>query len=141
MRTLVLMLLTGALMSVSPIKMTFHHVGIPVDNKLDNSEYNAELKMHATGYFDTPYAVEWMTFDEDNDLPDIIKQQPHIAYVVDDLNAAIEGREVVLAPNSPSEGVTVAFVKDGINLVEFLQFDLPENEVWPHPSKFLLPRL
>ncbi len=67
-----------------------------------------------------------------------LKKQPHIGYVVDDLDQAIAGRNVVLAPTSPCEGVTVAFVLDGRDLIEFLQFDKPEDQVWPHPNKFLL---
>ena len=119
-------------------KLTFHHVGIPITDDLAADSYNSDLKMHATGYFESPYAIEWMKFDEDNDLPDIIKQQVHVAYVVDDLAQAIAGREVVLAPSSPTDGVTVAFVLEGRDLIEFLQFDKPEEEVWPHSNKFML---
>lgn len=119
-------------------KLVFHHVGIPCQLGLAEDTHNADLKMKATGYFDSPYAIEWMEFDEDNDLPEIIKTQPHVAYVVEDLEKAIAGREVILAPNSPKEGVTVAFVKEGRDLIEFLQFDKPEQEVWPHDNKFIL---
>ena len=119
-------------------KMTFHHVGIPVNGKLQDGVHNEALKLSAKGYFDTPYAVEWMAFDDDNDLPEIIKRQPHVAYVVEDVEAALAGREVVLGPSSPCKGVRTAFMRDGPNLIELLQFDLPEQVVWPHPGKFLL---
>ncbi len=122
-------------------KLQFHHIGIPVTDNLPADSYNAKLQMHATGYFESPYAMEWMEFDEDSQLPDIIKTQPHIGYVVDDLQKAIKGREVILAPTSPADGVTIAFILEGRDLIEFLQFDKPEEEVWPHPSKFLLENL
>ena len=79
-----------------------------------------------------------MHFDEDNDLPEVIKTMPHVAYVVDDLALAIEGKDIILPPESPAEGVTVAFIMDGRNLIELLQFDKPEEEIWPHPGKFKL---
>ncbi|MEN8618437.1 hypothetical protein [Shewanella baltica] len=119
-------------------KITFHHVGIPITERLPDKTYNAGLKMHATGYFESPYAMEWMEFDKDSPLPEIIRTQPHIGYVVEDLQKAIKGRKVILEPTSPCNGVTVAFVLEGLDLVEFLQFDIPEEEVWPHPNKFLL---
>ncbi|MBU1438139.1 MAG: hypothetical protein KKF79_12335 [Gammaproteobacteria bacterium] len=119
-------------------KLRFHHVGIPITDDLPADSYNAALKMHATGYFDSPYAMEWMKFDTDSNLPEIIRKQPHIGYVVDDLQQAINGRHVVLKPSSPCEGVTVAFVLEGRDLIEFLQFDKPEAEVWPHSNKFML---
>jgi len=114
----------------------FHHVGIPVKEKIAGMSYNKELKLYSTGYFENPYGIEWMYFDDDNSLPDIIKNMPHVAYKVDDLHKAIEGKTLILAPESPVKGVTIAFVMDGINLIEFLQFDQPENEIWPHPNKF-----
>ena len=116
--------------------LNFHHVGIPVKEKIAGMSYNKELKLYSTGYFENPYGIEWMYFDHDNSLPDIIKSMPHVAYKVDDLHKAIEGKTLILAPESPVKGVTIAFVMDGINLIEFLQFDQPENEIWPHPNKF-----
>jgi hypothetical protein len=60
-----------------------------------------------------------------------VKTIPHVAFVVNDLEKTIVGREILIHPNSPSKGVTVAFVIDNGAPVEFLQFDGPEFEVWP----------
>lgn len=114
----------------------FHHVGIPVKEKSAEMTYNKALKLYSTGYFENPYGIEWMYFDHDNSLPDIIKTMPHLAYTVDNLHEAIKDKEIILAPQSPAEGVVVAFILDGINLIELLQFDQPENQIWPHPNKF-----
>ena len=53
---------------------------------------------------------------------DLIKSVPHIAFEVDDLQAAIEGKEILTAPNSPSEGVTVAMILDSGAPVELMEF-------------------
>lgn len=118
--------------------LRFHHVGIPVDDVRPNMTYSPHLKMHASGYFDSPYAIEWMCFDADNPLPDIIKSQVHVAYEVGDLDAALEGKKVVQGPDEPKQGVRTAFIVDGEALIELLQFSLPEQDVWPHPGKFWL---
>jgi hypothetical protein len=39
------------------------------------------------------------------------------------LSAEIAGKEILIAPNSPSAGVTVAFIVGNGAPVEFLQFD------------------
>ncbi len=44
---------------------------------------------------------------------------------------AIAGREILIHPNSPGEGVTVAFIVDNGSPIEFLKFDGPEFVVWP----------
>ena len=51
----------------------------------------------------------------------VVQTVPHIAFEVDDLAAALVGHEILIEPNSPSEGIMVAFVVcDGVP-VEFLQ--------------------
>jgi hypothetical protein len=42
---------------------------------------------------------------------------------VHDLSAEIAGKEIFIAPNAPSPGVTVAFIVENRAPVEFLQFD------------------
>jgi len=45
-----------------------------------------------------------------------------VAFVVDDLAQALAGKEILISPNSPSEGVTVAMIlSDGVP-VELLEF-------------------
>ena len=53
-----------------------------------------------------------MRFDEDASYPEVVKSLPHVAFEVDDLARALEGREILIAPNSPSPGVTVAMIID-----------------------------
>jgi hypothetical protein len=117
-------------------ELRYHHLGIPTDRTLPEDDYVAEFKMYASGYDQSPYGIEWMKFDPNCPLPELVKTVPHVAFVVDDLQAAIAGKEILIAPNSPSDGVTVAFIVDNGAPVEFLQFDRPEAEVWPRGAKF-----
>lgn len=119
-------------------RLRFHHVGIPTSRRLPESDYQPSLKRADSGYFDNPYGIEWHNFDDDCPLPDVIKTMPHVAFAVDDLEAALSGKTIVLGPTSPAAGVTVAFILDGGALVELLQFSLPEEEVWPHRGKFVI---
>jgi hypothetical protein len=48
---------------------------------------------------------------------------PHVAFEVEDLEAALEGREVPIEPTSPSPGVLVAFVVDNGAPVELMQIE------------------
>jgi len=117
-------------------KLRYHHIGIPTDKALPEDDYIAHLKLSASGYSQSPYGIEWMKFDPDCPLPELVKTVPHVAFVVDDLQAAIAGKEILIVPNSPSEGVTVAFIVDNGAPVELLQFDRPEAEVWPAGARF-----
>ncbi len=46
-----------------------------------------------------------------------------IAFEVDDLAAEIAGKELLIAPNSPSKGIMVAFIVDNGAPIELLQVD------------------
>jgi len=103
--------------------MKYHHLGIPTQEKLKDEIYLEHLKMYVSGYGKNPYGVEWVRFEDDAEFPDIVKTIPHVAFEVDDIEAAIQGKHVIIAPNSPSPGVIVAFIEDNGAPVEFLQVD------------------
>jgi hypothetical protein len=117
-------------------ELRYHHIGIPTDKPLPAEDYSEKYKLYASGYFQSPYGVEWMKFDPDCTLPELVKTVPHVAFVVDDIKLAIAGKEVLIEPNSPADGVTIAFIVHNGAPIEFLQFDRPEAEIWPLESKF-----
>ena len=53
---------------------------------------------------------------------------PHVAFEVDDLEQELKGKKVIIEPNSPSPGVTVAFIEDNGAPVEFLPIDKTQAE-------------
>ena len=68
------------------------------------------------------FDVEWIRFEPHCDVPEIVRIVPHIAFAVDDLDEALKGREILIAPTEPSAGVRVAFILDDGAPVELLQF-------------------
>ena len=103
--------------------MKFHHLGIPTKNKLKDEEHLNDLKLYVSGFGRSPYGVEWNRFEEDAPYPDLVKTIPHVAFEVDDLEAVLKGKNVIIEPNSPSPGVVVAFIEDNGAPIEFLQID------------------
>jgi hypothetical protein len=101
---------------------TYHHLGIPTNEKHNGEEYLEKFKTYVSGYESSPYGIEWMRYEPGAPLPELVKTVPHIAFEVDDLEKELEGKEILIQPNSPSEGVTVAFIVDNGAPVEFLQF-------------------
>ena len=75
-----------------------------------------------------PYHIEWMRYESDAPYPELVKTIPHVAFEVDNLEQELKGKKVIIAPNSPSPGVTVAFIEDNGAPVEFLQIGKTEAE-------------
>jgi len=100
----------------------YHHVGIPTSIPREGEVYIEKLKIHVLSHDSNPYGVEWMRYDPDCPLPELVKTVPHVAFEVDDLEAELAGKEILIPPNSPSEGVTVAFIVENGAPIEFLQY-------------------
>ena len=78
--------------------------------------------MHVSGFWTSPYGLEWMRFEPGSPIAEIIQKVPHLAFEVDDLDAALEGKEILTPPNSPSEGLRVAMILHNGAPVELMQF-------------------
>ena len=116
----------------------YHHLGVPTDTPRPGEYYLEEFDVHVLDYRQNGCGVEWMRFGPRSTVPDIVKKVPHLAFEVDDLDAAIAGREVLIAPNSPSAGVRVAFVLVGGAPVEYLQYDAEKRPDAPAGSPHVL---
>ncbi len=102
--------------------MQYHHVGIPTTIPRPGEVHVPHLKLYVVPYDTNPYGIEWIRFEPDADTPEIVKTIPHVAFVVDNLEAAIAGQDLLIPPTSPSDGVRVAFVRVNGAPVEFLEF-------------------
>jgi len=91
---------------------------------MPREKYLPQFKMYVSGYEDSVYRIEWMRFEPGCPLPGIVKNVPHVAFEVDNLLEAIEGKKVIIKPNSPSDGVQVAFIEDNEAPVELMQFNI-----------------
>lgn len=100
----------------------FHHLGVPTDVPRAGEYYVEAFKMYVSGFWTSPYGVEWMRFEPGSPIAEIIQKVPHLAFEVDDLDAALEGKEILTPPNSPSEGVMVAMILHNGAPVELIHF-------------------
>jgi len=101
----------------------YHHLGIPTDVVRDGERYLEQFGMYVSGFESSPYGIEWMRFEEDSPVSELVRTVPHLAFEVDDLEAALEGKQVLTPPNAPSDGVRVAMILHDGAPVELLQFD------------------
>lgn len=100
----------------------YHHIGIPTHVPRPGEYYLKQFKMYVSAFETSPCGIQWMRFEPDSPVHALIKSVPHIAFEVDDLQAALTGKEILTPPNSPSEGVTVAMILDSGAPVELLEF-------------------
>ncbi|MBN1508900.1 MAG: hypothetical protein JW955_18785 [Sedimentisphaerales bacterium] len=100
----------------------YHHMGIPTDTPRTGERYLERLKMYVSGFETSPYGIEWMRFEPDSPISELVRTVPHIAFEVDDLDSEIAGKPLLGEVSEPSEGVRVAMIIDNGVPVELLEF-------------------
>lgn len=100
----------------------YHHLGVPTEEKRQGERHLEQFGMYVTGFDTSPYGIEWMRFEEGSPVSKLIRTVPHLAFEVDDLEAALDGKEVLSGPSSPSDGVFVAMIIHDGAPIELLQF-------------------
>ncbi len=101
--------------------MQFHHVGIPTSDKKDFDTYLDDAKLHITDAEKSPFKVEWLGFEEGSPMPELLKTTPHVAFMVEDLNAEIEGKDILIEPFEPMPGLRCAFIIHDGAPIELMQ--------------------
>lgn len=104
----------------------YHHIGIPATEHFDHEKYIPALKMTVGGFENSPFGIEWMRFDKDSPIHDLVQRIPHIAFEVDDIESELKKHDfkIITQINSPGKGIRVAMIEHNgapIELIEFVK--------------------
>lgn len=100
----------------------YHHLGIPTSVPHAGERYVPRLKLHVAGFDSSPYGIEWMRFEPDCQVHELVRRVPHIAFEVDDIEKALRGCTMLGDITSPSPGVRVAMIVDDGAPIELIEF-------------------
>ena len=103
--------------------MKFNHVGIPTTGRFDGEIELPKLAMTVSDHKNNPFGIQWQRYHENAPYPDLVKTVAHVAFEVDDLQAALDGQTVIIEPNCPIPGLTVAFIEVNGAPIELMEVD------------------
>jgi len=104
----------------------YHHLGIPTTEPRPGEVHLPDLKLYVSGFRTSPFGIEWMRFEPGCEISELVRTVPHVAFEVDDLEAALAALGVTAGITSPSEGVRVAMIVDDGAPVELIEFGGPK---------------
>lgn len=105
----------------------FDHIGVPTADQQPHEMYVPATKVWVTDPAAHPYRIEHLRYEPDSPVTGPVREQPHIAFRVDDLDAAIQGEQVVLGPFQATDALRVVFIlKDGA-VLEFMESSQPDH--------------
>ena len=100
---------------------TLAHIGIPQKEKPAKATYLPDAKLYITNPADSKNNIEFLFFENDCQMPELIKNSAHIAYMTDDIDAEISNAEVLVPPFFPLTGIKAAFIKEDGIPIELMQ--------------------
>ena len=116
----------------------FHHIGLPTTEPQVGESWVAATRVWVSNPVHHPQRIEWLRYAPDSTVEPAFRDAPHIAYTVDDLDAEIAGKEVLLGPFEPGEPpfARAAFTREDGVIVEYMQLypgrhwfdDVPEDD-------------
>ncbi|HOD49990.1 MAG TPA: hypothetical protein PKY01_05265 [Candidatus Hydrogenedentes bacterium] len=99
----------------------FHHFGVPTAKRAEKEEYLEGAKVYITNAAEHPFHIEFLRFEKDSPMHPAVQNNCHIAFMVDNLDEAIKGRNVIVAPFDATESLRVAFITDGDAVLELME--------------------
>ena len=108
--------------AISKYGWRFHHIGIPTSKRRPNEKYLKKYKMYVSGFETSDFGIEWMRFEADSPIAELIQTIPHIAFEVDNLDQAVEGKDMLGEITTPSPGIRVAMIIENDAPVELIEF-------------------
>ena len=102
----------------------YHHLGIPTNQVMPDEMYLPQFKIYVSGFGSSPFGIEWMRFEKDSPIDQLIQTVPHLAFEVADIDYELAAHHlnVLTAPNHPGEGIRVAMIEHNGAPVELIEF-------------------
>jgi hypothetical protein len=102
----------------------YHHIGVPTNEPVKGETYLPQFKLHVSGFNTSPFGVEWMRYEPDSPVDELIKRIPHVAFEVDDLESEIQKHDlkIITPPNAPAEGIRVTMIIHNGLPIELIEF-------------------
>ncbi|MCT4509416.1 MAG: hypothetical protein N4A48_11815 [Tepidibacter sp.] len=102
--------------------MEFMHIGVVTDKVQKDEIYAEDIKVYITEPEASEFKFEYLRFEENSPLPEIMQKNPHVAFKVDKLEDYLEKNQVIVEPFMADENLKIAFIiKDGL-ILELMQY-------------------
>jgi hypothetical protein len=102
--------------------MQFEHIGIVTTEKKSGETFVPATRVWRTDYLKHPFRVEWLRFEPDSPVPAPVREMPHVAFRVDDIQSGARGLKVLLEPFDVGPRIVGFYQTDDGAVVELVQY-------------------
>jgi len=110
--------------------MEFEHIGLITNEKKDREDWVEATRVWVTNPKQHPFNVEWLRFEPDSPVTGPVREKPHVAYRVENLDRAAQGLKILIEPFEVGSFVRAGFYEyeDG-SVLELMQY-LGDEKQW-----------
>ena len=109
-------------MSDPSVELQFDHVGVISTEKRPGESFVPATRVWRTDFQQHPFRVEWLRFEDDSPVPEPVRTMPHVAYRVDDVEAAGQGMKVLLEPLDVGPRIVAFYETSDGAVIEFVKY-------------------
>lgn len=102
--------------------LVFDHVGITTTIKQPNEDWVEQSRVWVTNPRNHPEHIEFLRYETDSTVPEVIKNNPHVAFRVENVDALIGGQEIIIPPFEVGGFVRVVFIRKYNTIFEYMQY-------------------
>jgi len=112
--------------SISEWGWKYHHLGIPIKKKMPGETYLTKFRFYVSGFKTSPFGIEWMRFEKESPVSELIQTVPHIAFEVKNIDKEIASHnlKVISEPESNTDGIRVAMIEHNGAPIELIEFEI-----------------
>ena len=100
----------------------FDHIGLTALTPQPGENWVEQSRCWVTNPHDHPERIEFLRYRDDTTVPEIIRNNPHFAYSVDDLSEHIRGLEIIIPPFKVAGFAEVVFVRKYNAVFEYMRY-------------------
>jgi hypothetical protein len=103
----------------------FDHVGVTTEEKQPGEMYVPETKVWVTDPMRHPHRIEFIRYEPDSPVTGPLRDLPHMAFRVENLEQEIEGAEILIGPFNATKTTRVVFVRKDGAIFEYMENSEP----------------
>lgn len=100
----------------------FDHVGITTTLPQPNENWVEQSRVWVTNPREHPEYIEFLRYEPDSPVPEVIKINPHIAFRVTSLAPYIAGLDIIIPPFVVGDFLEVVFVRKYNTIFEYMHY-------------------
>ncbi|MFI3315128.1 MAG: hypothetical protein R3Y04_05640 [Rikenellaceae bacterium] len=99
-----------------------HHFGVPTSIPREGEMYSADMRLFLTDPTTSQNKIEYLRFEPESTMPEILKTHAHIAYEIEDFEQEMAGKKVIMEITKLSDTQSIAFVEEEGLAIELIKF-------------------